>query len=437
MTTETTLAAEQATLSAMLLEPDVIPSVRAGLKAEAFEDIAHQRLFHAMCAVHDAGIALDPITLTHHLETAKALEDVGGRDYLAYLIDVAPSAAHVQYHTRIVREKAQRRELQRCIADAAEQVRDGDMSTREIASLLQGSLLPLSVDAEGTGYREVTKLEIERLAEHIDDRAKAIADGRVAGIPTGFYEIDDVTNGFRPGELIIFGAVPKAWKSALVDHILMNAMRAGYVVGKVAAEMTREETLERMIASEARIESRLLSRGELSESEWQRYFQVAPLLSAGLHIDDQAWPSLDTVLARACDLKARVPAISVVAVDYLQLVTNRMHGRRGDEEINAICRALKGLAKKIHAVIIAPAQCNFKEIEARDDKRPTLRDIQGASGPVQDANFVGLLYNDRMYNPMAAPELEITFAASRRTETWIARLAMQPRYQRLENRRRP
>lgn len=437
MSDRTTEAAEECTLSAILLDMTVLGAVREIVRPESFESLARRRIYTAMCAVVDRGATLDPLTLVHELETRKTLDAVGGRDYVTYLVDVVPTAANVQYHAKIVREKAQRRAFLSTLEAATELIRNGELPTHELASQLQQDLLPLATNAEAGGYREVTKRELEQLAEVIDDRAKAIAEGRVAGLPTGYDEIDDVTNGFRAknGEFIIFAAVPKAWKSALVDNIVLNLLRKGHVGGKVAAEMTRDETLERMMAAEAGIESRVLAQGNLTEAEWKRYFQSAPLLASGFHIDDQAWPALDTVLARACDLKNRVPELEYLVIDYLQLITNRMQGRRGDEEINAVCKAFKGLGKKLGCVVFAPAQCNFKEIEAREEKRPTLRDIQGASGPVQDANFVGLLYNDRMYNPMAPAELEINFAASRRTPTWIARLAMRPSYQRLDNRR--
>lgn len=434
MIDETTDHAEQATLSAILSDPTVLSSVRMTVAPETFGGLAHQRVFKAMCAMADRSVTIDPLTLKHELETRKTLDVIGGMNFIAYLIDVVPSAANVVYHAKIVREKAQRRAFLATLENAAELLRKGELPPQGIAEALAQDIMPIAANREAGGYREVSKTDLQKLAEVIDDRRIALEEGRVAGLPTGFREIDDVTNGFRPGELIVFGAVPKAWKSALVDHILTNALRKGFVVGKVAAEMTREETLERMMASEARVESRLLARGELTESEWQRYFQAAPLLSSGLHIDDEAWPTLDSVIARACDLKNRVPELAAVAVDYLQLVTHKMQGRRGDEEINAITRAFKGLGKKINAVVFAPAQCNFKEIESRDEKRPQVRDIQGASGPVQDANFVGLLFNPQMYDPMAAQELEINFAASRRTATWVAKLAMLPRYQRLTNR---
>jgi len=432
----TSHVAEEAVLSAMLLDPDVIPSVRQTVTAEMFADPSRSTLFRILCEMTDQHTAIDPLTIVHTLERSKQLDQVGGREYLVYLSDVVPTAANVRYHAKIVREKAQRRAILKLVEDAAELIHAGQLLPQEIAARLQQELLPVTVDPTEHGYREITRHELEQLADEIEKRGEAIARGDFPGLPTGYYDIDSKTHGFRPhhGELVIFGAGPKVGKSLLVANIALNLRRMKRVGGQVSAEMARQELIERMIGIEAQIELGRLSRGTLTSDEWQRFFHVAPILEHGFHIDDQAFPQLDAVIARACDLKNRVPELEYLIFDYLQLITNRLQGRRGDEEISATTKALRSLCKKLKVVGFAPAQCNFKEIDAREDKRPQLRDIQGSSGPAQDANFVGLLYNPLVYDPTAQPILEINFAASRRTPQWVAYLELQPKYQRLVNR---
>lgn len=434
-TKETVEYAEQAVLSAMLLDPATIPTAARWIRAQDFGVPAHGKLFDTFCAMRADGTAIDPLTLSARLEQQNLLDAIGGREYIGYLIDVVPTAANIEYHARIVRASGARSALRDCLQRATASVEEGTTDTAEIARQLQADTLPIAVDEPGRGFSVIERPDIEELAERIAQRGVLTLEGRTPGLPTGYPEIDDVTMGFRPGELVIFGAVPKAWKTALVDNIALNMLRADFVGGKVAAEMTRDETLERMLATEAQVPSHTLSRGDLTQAQWERFFVAARTIEGRYHVDDEAFPDLGDVIARCTELKARVPALAFIIVDYLQLVTTRLQGKRGDEEINAVCRGLKGVAKRLGVPVIAPAQCNYKEIDGRSEKRPELRDLQGASGMAQTANFVGLLYNPLLYFPDAKPVLEVEFAASRRTPKWTALLKMEPPIQLLRSMR--
>jgi len=421
--------AEQAVLSAMLCDPDVIPKVSKTLDRDAFFNAAHKRMFDAMLTLHAKDIAVDPLTIVAELERSGTLEATGGREYLAYLIEVVPSAANVEHHAKIVHRHAQRRQLIKAADTARMMAMREDAEPDEIARQLQADTLPIAVDDGEQGFRVVSRSDIDALGDAIHLRGVATSEGRIPGLATGFPEIDDVTQGFRLSEYVTIGAVPKAWKTALLHNILLNMIRSGETVGMVSAEIGRAQTLERMISADAMIPINTIGRGSLVDEEWRRFALSGNMLENRLHIDDQAYPELGDVVTRCTDLKARVPSISAIGVDYLQLITSRHRGMSTVDEINAVSRALKSLAKRLNVVVFAPFQCNFKEIDKRDDKRPQKGDVQGASGPIQDADFAILLYNDMLYNPMAAPILEANVAACRRTPPFVAKLKMYPEFQ--------
>ncbi len=421
--------AEQAVLSAMLCDPDVIPSVSKTLDRDAFFNAAHKRMFDAMLTLHAKDIAVDPLTIVAELERSGTLEATGGREYLAYLIEVVPSAANVEHHAKIVHRHAQRRQLIKAADTARMMAMREDAEPDEIARQLQADTLPIAVDDGEQGFRVVSRADIDRVADAIHLRGVATSEGRVPGLATGFPEIDDVTQGFRPSEFVTVGAVPKGWKTALVDNFALNLIRSGEIGGKVSAEIGRDQQIERLISADATIPISSIARGSLVTDEWKRFLVSGNLIEDRLHIDDESYPELSDVLTRCTDLKSRIPSLSFLIVDYIQLVQAGLRGRRGDEEINTVTRALKGLAKRLNVVLFAPFQCNFKEIDKRDDKRPQKGDAQGASGPIQDADFAILLYNDMLYNPMASPILEVNFAACRRTAPFVAKLKMYPDFQ--------
>lgn len=428
-------AAEQAVLSAMILDPNTIPFVGRTIRSESFFRPAHRRIFDAMRAMSDRGDAVDPLTLTAELQRNESLEQTGGRSYIGYLVDVVPSAVNVEHHARIVQRHAQRRQLIAASDTARMMAMREDADPEEIARQLQSDTLSVAVNDGQRGFQVVSRSDIEALADSIQLRGEATSQGRIPGLATGYPEIDDVTQGFRPSEFITIGGVPKAWKSAVAHNITRHVVHAGQMVGIVSAEIGRAQTLERIISADAQIPGDVIAKGTLRDDEWRRFIESGNALENLLHIDDEAYPELGDVLTRCTDLKARHPEIVMIVVDYLQLVTARRRGMTGAEEINTVTRALKGLGKRLGVVIVAPFQCNFKEIDKRDDKHPQVGDVQGASGPIQDADFAILLYNGTLYNPSAPKILELNFAACRRTAPFVARLKMYPEFQLLGSER--
>lgn len=419
--------AEQAVISAMLMDQAAIPRARRLLSVQAFQEPAHRSFVDAIYKLHSDGITADPLTLAARMEELGTLEPSGGKDYIIFLIDAVPTAANVEYHARIVRGAADRRRAMSLLTIAKDKLGNPLADPREVVRDLQTALLPIAIESDERGYRELTGIDIEAFLSELDERAERTRAGLTPGFPSGYKAIDNETQGFRPGDLVILGGVPKSMKSQVVLNIAINAAVRGDVVGVVSAEMTFSTLLQRLIASVALVPLGVMAKGILTDDERNRIRREGNKLSGRIIVDDEGLPELADVIVRATDLKARRPEMQLLIVDYVQLIQSKLAGRRGDEEISAVTKALKKLGKRLELTILAPAQANYKEIDARADKRPELRDFQGASGMAQDADLAGLIYNERQYDSSAQPILEIAWRASRYTAQFTSYLKYDPK----------
>lgn len=383
------------------------------LQGSTFEGQAHRAFFNAMCSLHDDEIPVDPLTLSARMEEMGTLKAAGGKDYIGYLVDATPTAANVEYHARIVRAASERKKAIAFLTKTLDSLKDGRANLKEIAAEVQTVMLPLALEDEGKGFVWVTKDHVEEMLHELDRRAKRVADGLLPGLPTGYHQIDQVTQGFREGEFVVIGGRDKSMKSFLIQCIFANAALQKIDSALVSAEMTFAQNVERLVGTSALVGIYDLARGSITASERERIVREGNRLANHIAIDDEAGPELGDVIARCTELKARNPRIKKIGVDYLQLIQNRLMGRRGDEEINGITRALKATGKRLEVVMYALAQCNHKDLETRTDKRPQVRDFQGASGMAQDPDFRGLIYKADEYDPTLPPVLEINWSGRR------------------------
>lgn len=422
--------AERAVLSAVLIESEAITSLGSTLRPESFYSAKHGAIYAAMQSLHTTGTRIDPLTLSAELERGGVLQSVGGKDYIGGLVDDVPTAANIAYHANIVRSTKGRRDLVKLLTETAELAALPSSNPTEIAASVQQMLLPYALETDGRGYKPMRDFVI-RAIEEIEARGRAAREGKTLGVTTGYPEIDDITNGFREGELVsIFGG-PKCGKTAFTLAVAMHNSLNADGVGFVCAEMTGQSLAERCINSVGRIKTAETSRGMFEGDGWKRVVDTGKIIAAqkNMFVDDEAFPELGDVIARALHLKSQNPKIKLLVVDYLQLVTHRMKGRRGDEEINEICKGLKGLAKRAELVVIAPGQTNYKEVDARSVPKPTIRDVQGASGPAQTSDFLFLAYRD----PMIPDSFELELGASRRTDRFTAQLTWAGQFMRVES----
>lgn len=421
--------AEQAVLAAMLIEPVAVTKARAVWAAADFFASRHRLLFAAMLEIASRDATVDPLTLAAQLGSRGELEAAGGKDYLGFLVDAVPTAANVTYHAELVQACGARRRLLATLDTARVAITTGaDDSLAEIAGGIQAALSAAVTKGGRRGFGVVTGEEIIALADSLIQRRALTQAGQIVGVATGYPEIDDVVNGARPGELLVFAARPKCGKTALVLNMATNAIldepAQDHHVGFVSTEMTRDELLEGAGNNLARLTRTQTAAGRVTDAQVGTFATRLSGLVGHLHIDDEAFPTLEDVIARSIDLKARHPEITLLVVDYLQRVTKRLAGRRGDEEIAAVTSGIKSLAKALKIPIYAPAQVNYKETDKRENKAPTSADVQGASGFAQDANFLFLLHRPGLFNP--APDLthvlQVELAESRRTAKFTTRL---------------
>lgn len=414
--------AEQAVLSALLFGNErAAVTARAELAADAFYFPRHRRLYEAMLAVHEEGGVIDPLAVASKLERLGLLENCGGKDYLGFLLDMVPTDANIAHHARLVRDEASRRAIVDVLTSAARIMVEQGLGARETAQQVFNALLPHTVDARSPGFRHVKEFLWSTMAA-IEQRQQVGS----AGLLTGYSAIDAHTGGFRPTELVILGGAEKSGKTAIALNIAQRVLERGdgrVGAGVVSAEMNAESLVERALARTAGVEVGRMARGALRDEDFPRLARVAGQIARWpLYLDDEAEPALSDVVARASHLKALHPEIALIVVDFLQLVTAREKGQNKADELARIAYGLKGLAKRLGIVVIAPCQVNTKDVEKQSVKKPELKDLQGSSGMRQAADFIGLVYREKLYNDLADDALEIDFKACRRTAPFLARL---------------
>lgn len=409
-------AAEQAVLSACMMDETALARAERLLEPDSFYREAHRRIFAAMIALQDKGRRADILTIADQL--GHDLASVGGKDYLATLIDAVPTAVNVAYHAAIVLEDKRRRVIIERATEAVSLAFDGGKPA-EIALALTSALLPLSVDStKHAGYQ---RADAWAVLEELERRMRG-ESGQF--YTTGIHSLDEHTYGLKLGEMVLIGAVAKAGKSVLAHQFALHHVRQGHVAGIVSAELQALQVIERMMNSLARVSVSATTRGQLTDAELQRLVMAgSEIQRARLWIDDAATPTWEDVRARAIALKAEHPDLTMIVVDFLQLVRYEMKGKRGDEELKELAYGLKGLAKDLQVIMVVPVQLNYKDIEKRPDKRPELMDLQGSSGPVQAADLTILMYRPAMYFADALNDIDLIVPAggTRRTPAFVAR----------------
>jgi replicative DNA helicase len=344
------------------------------------------------------------------LERNGELESVGGKTYLATLIDATPTAANVAYHAGIVREYSRRRQVIASATEAIALAYEGRTDAEDIAQSVTAALLPVATDSDVRGFRPI-KTIVWETADEIESRSRGTSHLQSTGYPS----LDAALGGgIERGALVIIGGVQKSGKSAIVHGIALNAASRGEECAIVSAEMGERQVVRRLLSSESGISSATLKTGKLADPDWLALTRSMGYVgSLPIWIYDAYGPTLADVRTRVIALKAKRPALTWVVVDYLQLVNNAMKGRRGDEELNGISRGLKALAKETDTIVVSPVQLLPKVVEERRERRPELRDVQGFSGAGQDADYVMLAYRPAMYFGDADNRLELILAASR------------------------
>lgn len=389
------IEAEKAVLGAIFLNGDALVDAMELVQADDFYRRAHQLIFQVMVDLNDRDEAIDAVTVSDELKRQNQLEDVGGMAYIAELASSVPTASNVGYYAKIISEKAT---LRRLIQTATKIVTDGYAEDESVDDIIDGAeqaIMNVSEARSQSGFK-VIKDVLNTTFEEIDKLSQQ--GDTVTGLSTGYKDLDDMTTGLHEDELMILAARPAVGKTAFALNIAQNVgTKTDKAVAIFSLEMSAESLVSRMLCAEGSINANHLRTGQLEENEWQNLIVAMGSLSkAKIFIDDTAGIKMSEIRAKCRRLdKEQNGNLGLVVVDYLQLIESSGAENR-QQEVSAISRQLKKLAKELHVPVIALSQLS-RGVEQRQDKRPVLSDIRESGSIEQDADIVSFLYRDDYY----------------------------------------
>ncbi len=444
------LDAERSVLGAILLDNHALNPAIEHLRPEDFFLDQHRRVFTQMIALGEGQQAIDLVTLTEELNRKGDLEASGGAPYLASLADGMPKVSNIEHYARIVKEKAILRNLIHTTHNIQQRAFEGEDGADAILDNAESSIFALAEDRVRAGLlpiKDIVRDNFERL-ERIFREGKSIT-----GIPTGYVELDKLTSGLQPSELLILAARPSQGKTALALNLMENiAIRGGHPVAMFSLEMSKESLLQRLVASVAQIDAHKFRTGHLSKEDWRRMNahkfrtghlskedwrrmteSLGTISAAPLWLDDAGSISVLEIGAKARRLK-REKGLSMLVVDYLQLITGRGRFGNRQEEVSSISRGLKGLAKELQIPVLVLSQ--LTRAPERDERGPQLSDLRESGAIEQDADVVMFIYRPHFFKAGATPEereeTELRIAKQRNGPTDMVKFVFRSRFTRFE-----
>ena len=426
------LEAEKCVLGAILLQNDTFNLAAELLDSRDFFRDAHRRVFNKMVSLSERGEAIDLVTLKDELGRAGDLDEVGGPAYIAALVDGVPRSTNVGYYARIVKEKSTLRNLiysaNKILATAYEAEQDADL----LLDQAEKAIFDIAEDRIRIGFVPVRELvqgsfdTIEKLQEH---------KGLVTGIATGFSALDLITSGLQSSDVVIVASRPSMGKTSFMLNVATHVgTKTDKTVGIFSLEMSREQLFLRMLTSQAEIDAQRFRGGFLSEKDYgQLSHALGTLADARIFIDDT--PALGVLEMRAKSRRLMAEhGLHLLIVDYIQLMQGRGRFENRTQELAAISRALKGLAKELNVPLVALSQLS-RAPEARSDHRPQLADLRESGALEQDADVVMFIYREDQYAPTPENEnlAEIIVGKQRNGPTGVVRLAFRKQFTRFEN----
>jgi replicative DNA helicase len=423
------LDAERSVLGAIILDNNALNPAVEHLKPEDFFLDQHRRVFTQMISLGESQQAIDLVTLTEELHRHGDLDASGGAPYLASLADGMPRVSNVEHYARIVKEKAMLRNLIHATHNIQQRAFEGEDGADTILDNAESSIFALAEDRVKAGLipvKDIVRDNFERL-ERIFREGKSIT-----GVATGYGELDKLTSGLQPSELLILAARPSQGKTALALNLAENiSIRGGHPTAIFSLEMSKESLLQRLVASVAQIDAHKFRTGHLSKDDWRRMTDALGVIAAApLWMDDAGSISVLEIGAKARRLK-RDKGLSLLIVDYLQLITARGRFGNRNEEVSSISRALKGLAKELQIPL-----SQLTRAPERDDRGPQLSDLRESGAIEQDADVVMFIYRPHFFKQGATPEereeTELKIAKQRNGPTESVKFVFRSRLTRFE-----
>ena len=389
------LVAEQSVLGAIFINPEKLITVREFIEADDFYKYSHRVIFKAMVTLSDRNDAIDATTVRTILDDQDDLQNIGGISYLVDLVNSVPTSANAEYYAKIVAEKAMLRRIINRLTETVNQAYEGATESDEIIANAEKALVDVSEHSNRSGFRKISEV-LDVNFNTLEMRSQQTSD--VTGLPTGFRDLDKITTGLHPDQLIILAARPAVGKTAFVLNIAQNVgTKQNKAVAVFSLEMGAESLVDRMLAAEGMIDSHALRTGQLTEQDWNNVMIAqGALAEAPIYIDDTPGIKITEIRARSRKLSQEVEGgLGLIVIDYLQLITGTRPENR-QQEVSDISRQLKILAKELKVPVIALSQLS-RGVEQRQDKRPVLSDIRESGSIEQDADIVAFLYRDDYY----------------------------------------
>ncbi len=432
------LEAEQSVLGGLMLENGAWDRIGDIIAESNFYRADHRLIYRHISRLIEHGRPADIVTVAESLESTKELTSVGGVPYLSALVSNTPSAANIRRYAEIVRERA----ILRRLAEVGTEISDSAFNTmgRDAGTVLDMAESKVFEIAEQgargrQGFQDMPPL-LTKVVERIDLLYNRDSDSDVTGVPTGFVDLDRMTSGLQPGDLVIIAGRPAMGKTSLALNIAENAaLTSGLPVGVFSMEMAATQLVMRMIGSVGRLDQHKLRTGRLHDDDWQRLTHaVGKLNEAPLHIDET--PALNPLelRARARRLHRQYKKLGLIVIDYIQLMSASGVGENRATEISEISRSMKALAKELDCPVIALSQLN-RSLEQRPNKRPVMSDLRESGAIEQDADLILFIYRDEVYNPETADKgiAEIIVGKQRNGPIGTVRLAFLGEHTRFEN----
>jgi replicative DNA helicase len=413
----------------MLLSPTAVGTVSEILDASDFYRESHSKAYRAALGLWAKGEPVDAITLANELDERGQLEEIGGQARVAELAALVPSTSNVEHYARIVKEMATLRGLVRAGQEITRLGQDRPGEVLDLVDRAEQIVFDLAQQRVTSDFSHIETL-LKESFERITQLYEAGID--VTGVPSGYRELDLLTSGFQPGNLVILAARPSMGKSALGLGVASNlAVRHETPVALFTLEMSKSEVTQRMMCSEAKVESQRLRSGRLAPDDWPRLTAACDrLMKAPIYVDDTGSTTIMELRSKARRLKSREPSLGLIIVDYLQLMTSGATAENRVQEVSQISRALKVLARDLDVPILAMSQLS-RAVEQRHDKRPILSDLRESGSLEQDADLVFFVYRDEYYLGEESDQqgvAEVILAKHRNGPTGTVKLSFLRRY---------
>ncbi len=430
--------AEQSVLGGLLLDNTAWERIADFLTESDFYRADHRQIYHHITRLIEVNRPADAITVSESLESTKELEGVGGLAYIGALAQNTPSAANIRRYAEIVRERA----IMRKLAETATNIAEAAYNPmgREPAQLLdeaESRIFAISEQGARTrqGFVEMQPVLTE-VVQRIDLLYNRDNPSDVTGVPTGFADLDRMTSGFQPGDLVIVAGRPSMGKTALALNMAEHvALDAGLPVGIFSMEMSAAQLAMRLLGAIGKLDQHKLRTGRLAEDDWRRLTDAVGRLSeAPIHIDETAALNALELRARARRLHRQYGQLGLIVVDYLQLMSASSQGENRATEISEISRSLKALAKELNVPVVALSQLN-RSLEQRPNKRPVMSDLRESGAIEQDADVILFIYRDEVYNPDSPDKgrAEVIIGKQRNGPIGTVMLTFQGEYTRFAN----